>query len=537
MNLENIDSTDSSKFRLTGQSVLLYRFVVPHDAQLFVGDIVKLVDETKRYTFFAKVCDLSHAHNFSDSRWDTRPYSDRFYSIGEDVFIAVDAVPLGFLDEEGIFRKPRTIPTKFSKVLPPTTEDFSFLTQAMGDIEIGVMKTGQGVLKDVIVRIPSSVLPQHMGVFATTGMGKSNFMKVFAASCIQKQKFGLLIVDPHGEYLKGSPASTGAPPRGLIHYTTGKDGLSVFTIRNEAERKRYNLNRLWIEFGDFRMSDLGILYDISGPQRDIIESLDDYNGRDVIGFFHRLDPETFDANTHTNLGGIDREIAFRLRNSMPGPLRVLQRRIENLVNGNRMFFREGVSSLPEIIRYLHQGKVVLIDIPRMGERSELFVLSVIARAILDQHKERAKHFGVEDEETIPKVLIAIEEAQRVLGAPGAGTQVFRECAMEGRKFGVGLCVITQQPKNVDPKVLAQINTFVIMGLGDRSDREILSSSAKQDLSRLDIEIQTLDRGEAIISTFGIPFPVSTRIHLFEEYLPQLNKIQKRPITEGLNERF
>ncbi|MDD1671876.1 MAG: ATP-binding protein, partial [Methanomicrobiales archaeon] len=415
MNLENIESTDPSKFRIIGQSVLLYRFIVPHDAQLFVGDIIKVMDDEKRYTFFAKVCDLSHAHNFADMRWDTRPYGDRFYGIGEDVFIAVDAVPLGFLDDKGVFRKPRTIPSKFSKVMPPTTEDFSFLTRVMGDIEIGVMKTGQDVLRDVIVRIPSSILPQHMGIFATTGMGKSNFMKVFAASCMNMQKFGLLIVDPHGEYLKGGPSSIGAPTMGLIHYSNGKQGLSVFTIRDETERKRYNLNRLWIEYGDFRMSDLGILYDISGPQRDIIEALDDIGGRDVIGFFKRLDPETFEADTHTSLSGTDREIAYRLRNSMPGPLRVLQRRLENLVNGNREFFREGVSSLPEIIRHLHQGRVVLIDIPRMGERSELFVLSVIGRAILDRHKEKAKHFGIEGEETMPKVLITIEEAQRVLG--------------------------------------------------------------------------------------------------------------------------
>ncbi len=109
--------------------------------------------------------------------------------------------------------------------------------------------------------------------------------------------------------------------------------------------------------------------------------------------------------------------------------------------------------------------------------------------------------------------------------------------MEGRKFGVGLCVITQQPKNVDPKVLAQINTFVVMGLGDRGDRDIIIGSAKQDLSKMEIEIQTLDRGEAIISTIGIPFPVSTRIHKFEDYIAGLNRQTRSSISEGLEGRF
>lgn len=109
--------------------------------------------------------------------------------------------------------------------------------------------------------------------------------------------------------------------------------------------------------------------------------------------------------------------------------------------------------------------------------------------------------------------------------------------MEGRKFGVGLCVITRQPKNVDPKVLAQINTFVVMGLGDRGDRGIIMGSAKQDLTKMDVEIQTLDQGDAILSTIGIPFPVSTRIHEYETCIAELNKEKKEDMRDGLSTGF
>jgi DNA helicase HerA-like ATPase len=223
---------------------------------------------------------------------------------------------------------------------------------------------------------------------------------------------------------------------------------------------------------------------------------------------------------------------------MAGPVRVIKRHIENLVNGNKAFFRPQGSSMQEIITDLHDNNVVLIDIPDMGERSELFVLSVITRMIMEKHRSEARGYGIDErQESSHQILITIEEAQRVLSSGGSSTQIFRECAMEGRKFGVGLCVITQQPKNVDPKVLAQINTFVIMGLGDRGDRDIIMGSAKQDLSKMEIEIQTLDRGEAIISTIGIPFPVSTRIHKFEDYLDGLNKKKKQRISDGLDTGF
>jgi hypothetical protein len=538
MNLSDTENDDTTKFRLIGRSVLSYRFIIPHTENLFVGDILKISDTVKGYAFYAKVSDLVHESNFADEKWDTRAFSEHFYGLGEDVFIGVEAVPLGFVDEKGVFRKPRTIPTKFSQVTIPEAADFGFLTRVMGDIEVGVMRTGQGVLKDVPVKIPSIVLPQHMGVFATTGMGKSNFMKTFCASCMKMQQFGLLVVDPHGEYVRGGQSSTGERTLGLVHYTSGKDGLCVFSI-SDADRKKYGLSSLWLDYDDFRMTDLALLYDLSQAQRDLIESLEDFDGREIIPFFLQADVDALpDLVKAGGYNGPFPAIADRLASFHPGTLQVIQRRVRNIVSGNRKFFRESGSCVTEIIDKLHDNKVVLIDIPRMGERSELFVLSMITRRIMQVHRKSAEEFGVETGPSEQKkVLITIEEAQRVLASGGSSTQVFRECAMEGRKFGVGLCVITQQPKNVDAKVLAQINTFVVMGLGDRGDREIIMGSAKQDLSKMEIEIQTLDRGEAIISTIGIPFPVSTRIHRYEDYIATLNAEKKRDIRQGLSGGF
>jgi len=520
MNLQDIDTQDTSKYRLIGKSVLSYQFAVPHDEPIFVGDILRITDPQKKLTFFAKVNDLLHDSNFSDSRWDTRPHSAEFYGLGEDVFLTVDATPLGYVDEKGKFCRPKTIPTKFSTVSKPANEDFRFLRDVMGEIEVGVMKTGQGVLQGVPVCLHSRVLPQHLGVFATTGMGKSNFMKTFCASCMKEKKFGVLMVDPHGEYLAGGSSITGDATLGLMHYTEGKrDGLEVFTTRKDSDRKMYSLKSLWLDYNDLKASDLLLMFEHSSPQAEMVESLEDFAGSDLIDFFLNTNFEDFDAAAYE---GRHRGIADKMSNYHPGTLNVMKRRMDILVRSNS-FLREKGSSVQEIITKLHENRVVLIDIPGMGERSELLVLSVLARRILKEHRDEAGGWGISEEDEKKQVLITIEEAQRVLGQGSRGTQVFRECAMEGRKFGVGLCVITQQPKNIDSRILAQINTFVVMGLGDRSDRSTVASSAKQDLSSMDTEIQTLDRGEAIISSPGIPFPVSTKIHKFEDYLRILNK--------------
>jgi DNA helicase HerA-like ATPase len=534
MNLHDTDPGDPSKYRLVGNSVLSYRFAIPYDELLYVGTILKVEDRAKGMTFFARVTDLAHGSNFDDEKWDLRARSEQFYGLSDDVYLVVEALPLGYVDRNGTFRKPRTLPTKFSRVLVPTAPDFRFLGQVMGDVEVGALKSGQDVLREVRVALHARVMPQHMGVFATTGMGKSNFMKVFCASCMKVRRFGLLLVDPHGEYVAGGVSATGEPNEGLIHFQPGRDGLSVFTTRDEAFRRKYSLSSLFLEYDDFRATDLLLLFDHSAAQRELVEMLGDVPGSELVDLFMNTE---FDEDRAWAASIPSRQTAGKLAQFAPGTLQVMKRRIGILVKSNP-FLRARGSSVPDILADLGANRVVLVDIPGMGERSELFVLSVLARKILDRHRGEASGWGKGDGQERREVLITIEEAQRVLGAGGPGTAVFRECAMEGRKFGVGICVVTQQPRNVDPRVLAQMNTFVVMGLSDRNDRAIIAGHAKQDLSPMDTEIQTLEPGEAIISTLGIPFPVSTRIHLYEDYLATLKGEQtKGSLREGLGSRL
>ncbi|NLX48668.1 MAG: ATP-binding protein [Methanospirillum sp.] len=498
-------SNDAAGFRLISTSVLAYRIVVPSSAILFVGDILKLVDHDKDFTFFAKVTDITH---------DTAQ--------GEPAAgptLAVNLHPLGLIDHDGRFRPPMTAPTNFAEVSRPDDADLEFLKQSMGDLEVGQMRAGLGILEGVTVSLPSETLSSHMGVFATTGMGKSNFMKVLCASAMRLRRFGVLMVDPHGEYVTGYRLRN-QRIKGLIEYTGARDGLSVYSTRPPDERKRYGLKELRLEHDDFRMGDLGFLYELSLPLIEVVESLDSHAGSDVIDFFINEGVDSLPSPLKTTSGiGRHPEITDTLRTYALGPLHMTQRRVETVVEENRVFFHRFGSSIPSILEDLAQNKVVLIDIPGVSERGELFALSTMTRAILNAHKLRT----LSDEETShQQVLIAIEEAQRVLAEANQSTQVFRECVMEGRKFGVGLCLVTQQPKNIDPRILAQLNTYVVMGLADQQDRSIVAGNAKQNLASMNNEIQTLPRGDAVISIMGTPFPVSTRIHLFEDYLDRLD---------------
>lgn len=489
-------------YRIVSKNVSEYHFIVPFrlsgEERVEVGQIFSIKDGS--LTYLARVLNIEHSSNY-DGHWDTTIKGTDFFD-SDQIFNRVIAEPLGCVNEAGGFKKSRTLPTKFSPVARAEREQFNFLSQVMGDIEVGYLRNGTRLVEDIPVALHSEAMDHHMGVFATTGMGKSNFMKVFAASCMRRyvrgeSKFGLLIVDPHGEYLKGKKNGS---IKGLTHLKRYRDGLACYsTDRQNASDP--GVEELAISEGEIFPEDIALLYEWSAPQRDALDAIS-----------RIFDPASWLDEIKTS-EGMARMIQEGFKDST---VSVLVRRIKNELERNRYIKKR--SSLANILANLKKGKVVLVDIPRMTDRSELFLLSVISRHILDEYKRDLS----DGEENRKNCLITIEEAQRVLGA-GSNTSRFESIAREGRKFGVGLCAITQQPKLIDKQLLSQFNTLVVMGLGDRNDRRQLEESAKQDLSSMDIEIQTLEKGEAVVSTLDIPFPVPARIHRYEDYMRRLEK--------------
>ena len=498
---------ERTTYRILSKSVREYHFTVPYNSRLDrveVGQIFSIKDQD--LTFLARVLNIEHSSNY-DGHWDTTMRGTQFYD-HDQIFNRVIAEPLGCAFPDGVFRKARTLPTKFSPVERAEKEEFGFLKIAMGDIEVGYLRNGSRLVEEIPVSLHSLAMDHHMGVFATTGMGKSNFMKVFAASCMRlaargESKFGLLIVDPHGEYLRGK-----GPNKGLVHLKRYREGLACYST-DKKNASDPDVEELAISESDVRPEDIALLYDWSPPQREALEAisrtLDSDNWLEEI-----QSPE-----------GLARMVQQSFHEST---INVLIRRIKNELYRNKYIKKR--SSLGNILAHLQKGEVVLVDIPRMSDRSELFLLSIISRYILEDYKKDLPEGKAEERKNC---LITIEEAQRVLGA-GSNTSRFESIAREGRKFGVGLCAITQQPKLIDRQLLSQFNTLVVMGLGDRNDRKQLEESAKQDLSSMDIEIQTLEKGEAVVSTLSIPFPVPARIHRFEDYLHRLNQEERE---EGL----
>jgi DNA helicase HerA-like ATPase len=169
-----------------------------------------------------------------------------------------------------------------------------------------------------------------------------------------------------------------------------------------------------------------------------------------------------------------------------------------------------------VLRDLEEGRVVLVDVSGLGSTEEVLVASFLTRKILERWSA-AYLDDPERHEQLPVVAVVLEEAQRVLSkSSDRESNVFPRLAREGRKFKVGLCAITQQPKLLDDELLSQFNTFFVLGLADEKDRNILRGSSKQDLSASAGEIQTLMPGECLIANLEAPFAVPARVAFWDD---------------------
>jgi len=80
----------------------------------------------------------------------------------------------------------------------------------------------------------------------------------------------------------------------------------------------------------------------------------------------------------------------------------------------------------------------------------------------------------------------------------ASLSTFERISKEGRKYGVGLVVITQRPSEVNRTVLSQCNNFIAMRLTNADDQSVVKRLFPDNLGDFSEVLPILDVGEAII---------------------------------------
>lgn len=110
------------------------------------------------------------------------------------------------------------------------------------------------------------------------------------------------------------------------------------------------------------------------------------------------------------------------------------------------------------------------------------------------------------------LLIVLEEAHTYLAEEKSGAALaVRRIAKEGRKYGVGLMVVSQRPSEIDPTILSQCGTIFAMRLANERDRGHVMSASSDNLKGLFEMLPILRTGEAVIVGEAVSLPIRALI--------------------------
>ena len=186
------------------------------------------------------------------------------------------------------------------------------------------------------------------------------------------------------------------------------------------------------------------------------------------------------------------------------PWNSILHKIEVLKNDSRLAFMmqewDGVADpLPEIVKQFlgDSDPIRIVDLSGVPNEVAGAASSAIARTLFS-----VKLWQIREERESNPVLLVCEEAHRYVPNRGeaqyeAAQDAIRRLAKEGRKYGIGLMLVSQRPSEVEATVLSQCNSWIVMRITNDSDRRHVQGILPDSLAGLTKVLSGLRRREAI----------------------------------------
>ena len=168
-----------------------------------------------------------------------------------------------------------------------------------------------------------------------------------------------------------------------------------------------------------------------------------------------------------------------------------------------------------ILSKIQIGKANVLDLSQTDEYAAEVLVSHILRNSL-QHRKNAFHKNSTATLDFP-VFYILEEAHILAPHKRDSNSKFwiQRVAREGRKFGLGLCLVSQSPKTVDQDALSQMNNMIILRLVEPDDQRHVQAASESLSSDLVKQLPSLNVGEAIILGLMTKVPTLVKIDEFK----------------------
>ena len=373
---------------------------------------------------------------------------------------------------------------------------------------------------------PTNLFGRHSAILGQTGAGKSWTVATIVQKTVEvMSKAHIIILDLHGEYCwkRKDGSRHYAFADAIVRHVDARDLEIPYWLMTYAE-----LCDLLIEHSEREATNQTAFF------RDCLlegRKSENASATPVLG----LSRVTVDTPIYFSLD--DLLMAVRNKNvervgNRQGPMfgnfdRFLMR-IESKLNDQRYDFllkpkkRNTSASLSGLLR----------DFVGLGDPKRAVTVINLSSVPFDVRPTVAAQIGrlaFEFNYWNPKyrefpILLICEEAHAYIPRESesqfAGSRRSMErIAKEGRKYGVGLAVVSQRPHEVSETVLAQCGTFICLRITNPNDQGYVRSLVPESEGDLVSVLAGLGRGEALVLGEAVPLP--TRLQ-FEKPDPTPN---------------
>lgn len=313
-------------------------------------------------------------------------------------------------------------------------------------------------------------------VFAKSGYGKTNFIKVLLYNMIFDTTFGKLIFDLNGEYFARGRKTYGF---GDINHSSIKNNLVVYTDRqlpSEYDDNFIHGGKVSLDMKTNLTSE--DILSIGSGFSEVMKSFLLYLTEESISTFIS-DIDSY-CNEPSNLYrdfpdffGVEKKKNSDV--SAQKTIMAIRKRIRHLIDEDGGLHSNTSTLISDLFRYLKQGKTVIIDLSLKDSLDASIISNILVKKLFAHNKN---NFTSGNSNDIINSVIFVEEAQNVLSDDfvKSNANPFVKVAKEGRKFGLGLVAITQRPSAISEEIRTQAENFFAFHMGNTDDIKALVKS-------------------------------------------------------------
>ena len=396
------------------------------------------------------------------------------------------------------FTNPRVPPQGGAPIFIAEDE---LLTQLLSRGRRGEL--GSAHIGDLLSRDPGAVpvaldvrgfTSTHLAIIASTGSGKSYLAGVLLEELMMPyNRAAVLVIDPHGEYdtlqqthnLPIFRDDEYKPKVKILRPNNLRVRISSLTLpdlryllTNLSEKMHYQLGRA------FRYAQR-----TWGEDRYTLEQL--YRAVREVGDGAQGEDETTDDDPTTGA------LIWRLGAAL-GASEIFDD-FENI----------------ELDELFQPGMCTLIQLNEVERRQQQVIVATLLRRVYQARidTERGKHQRGDHSHLPFPVFCLLEEAHNYApaNAEAVSSDVLKTILSEGRKFGVGVGLISQRPGRLDSDVLSQCMTQCIMRITNPIDQNRIAESVESVGRDMLKELPALSKGQVIVSGASVNTPLMLKV--------------------------